>query len=89
LINNARGTLADENALYEMLKNGHLAGAALDVFENEPYKGNLAELDNVVLTAHIGSYALEVRKIMEMEAASNLLDELINLQIVKRGISPT
>ena len=72
-----------------MLKNGHLAGAALDVFENEPYKGNLAELDNVVLTAHIGSYALEVRKIMEMEAASNLLDELINLQIVKRGISPT
>jgi D-3-phosphoglycerate dehydrogenase len=51
-----------------------LGGAYLDVFAAEPYRGPLAELDNVVLTAHIGSYAQECRIGMEMEAAEKVID---------------
>ena len=73
LINVARGGVLDEKALFEALANGHLAGAALDVFEKEPYYGPLSAMDNVVLTPHIGSYALESRIIMEKQAVENLL----------------
>lgn len=73
LINASRGGLVDENALYGSLVNGHLAGAAIDVFKNEPYKGKLRELDNVTLTPHIGSYAKEGRIQMEMSAVDNLI----------------
>ncbi|MBF0412204.1 MAG: phosphoglycerate dehydrogenase [Desulfamplus sp.] len=76
LINAARGGLIDEDALYDALKSGHLGGAALDSFEQEPYLGNLKELDNVLLTSHIGSYALEGRIIMENQSVDNLLREL-------------
>jgi D-3-phosphoglycerate dehydrogenase len=73
LINAARGGLVDEQALYESLRAGHLAGAALDTFEEEPYRGPLRELPNVLLTAHIGSYAQEARALMEKQAWENLL----------------
>ena len=53
-----------------------MSGAALDVFEEEPYKGPLAELDNVILTPHIGSYAKEARIKMKIDAVENLLDGL-------------
>src|SRR3989304_1389259 len=76
LVNVARGGVVDEGALYHAFKDGHLAGAALDVFEQEPYKGNLKELDNLILTPHIGSYAKEARIKMEIEAAENLLKGL-------------
>ncbi len=76
IINTSRGKAVDEAALYELLKNGHLAGAALDVFEQEPYDGQLKSLDNVILTPHIGSYAKEARIKMEMEAMNNLLKGL-------------
>ena len=76
LINAARGGLIDEAALVAALSTGELAGAALDCFETEPYQGPLAELDNVLLTAHIGSYAIEGRVNMELAASTNLLDEL-------------
>lgn len=75
LINTARGGIIDEDALYEVLQAGHLAGAALDVFEQEPYEGRLRELPNVVMTAHMGSYAAEARMAMETEAAKNLIAE--------------
>lgn len=78
LINVARGGLVDEIALYNSLKNGRLAGAALDCFALEPYNGKLKELDNVVLTGHIGSYAVESRIMMETQAVENLLRELEN-----------
>jgi D-3-phosphoglycerate dehydrogenase len=74
LVNAARGGWVDETALLEALRSGKLGGAYLDVFAAEPYKGPLAELDNIVLTAHIGSYALECRIGMEVEAAQKLID---------------
>ena len=73
MINTARGGIIDENALCEALKNKRLCGAGLDVFKHEPYTGPLTELDNLVLTPHIGSYAKEIRITMEMEAAENLI----------------
>ena len=76
LVNVSRGGIVEENALYENLKKGHLAGAALDVFEKEPYNGKLGELDNVILTPHIGSYAKESRVYMELEATNNLIKGL-------------
>jgi D-3-phosphoglycerate dehydrogenase len=60
LINCARGGTVDEKALYTALKNGKIAGAALDVYESEPpEKSPLFELDNVVLTPHIGANTKE------------------------------
>lgn len=76
LINISRGGVVDEQALYNALKNQHLAGAAIDTFTNEPYSGPLKELDNVVLTPHVGSYAREARIKMEIEAVNNLFSGL-------------
>ena len=59
LVNVARGGVVDEEALYKVLKEGTIAGAAVDVFEHEPYQGKLAELDNVILTPHIGASTKE------------------------------
>jgi D-3-phosphoglycerate dehydrogenase len=75
-INVSRGGVAAEEPLLEALKNGQIAGAALDVFEKEPYAGPFIELDNVILTPHIGSYAKEARIEMETQAVINLLEKL-------------
>lgn len=79
LINAARGGLIDEAALVEALTSGHIGGAALDVFEQEPYQGPLLSCNNVVMTSHIGSLAKESRQRMELEAAENLLNGLIKV----------
>jgi len=76
VINASRGGIVNEDALYGMLKSGHLSGAAVDVFEQEPYNGPLKELDNVILTPHIGSYARESRIQMEIDAVKNLVAAL-------------
>jgi D-3-phosphoglycerate dehydrogenase len=76
IINVARGGLVDEEALFRLLQSGRIAGAALDVFAQEPYAGPLAELDNVILTPHIGSYAQESRIRQETDTVKNLLEEL-------------
>jgi phosphoglycerate dehydrogenase-like enzyme len=63
LINTARGSLIDEDALYEALDQGRIAGAALDVFENEPYtpsgKNDLRNLPNVIMLPHLASSTRE------------------------------
>lgn len=73
LINIARGGLVDEEYLYMILEDGSICGAALDVFETEPYLGKLRDLQNVILTPHVGSYAMEARVSMELEATNNLI----------------
>lgn len=73
LVNTARGGLVDEDALADALSSGSLAGAALDVYETEPYTGRLTTLDTVVLTSHTGSCARETRTLQETEAVRNLL----------------
>lgn len=77
LVNASRGGLVDETALQSALKEGRLAGAAIDVFEKEPYTGPLRDLDNVILTPHVGSYAREGRIRMEALAAANLIEGLV------------
>lgn len=76
IVNTSRGEIIEENALIQALKEKKIAGAALDVFEHEPYNGKLREIENVVLTPHIGSYAEEARCQMEVDAVQNLLKGL-------------
>ena len=76
LINLSRGGIVDEDALYQALKSKHIAAAAVDVFEHEPYTGPLSKLDNVVLTPHCGSNAVECRQEMERQAVRNLIESL-------------
>jgi D-3-phosphoglycerate dehydrogenase len=76
LVNTARGGLVDETALYDLLAAGKLAGAYLDVFADEPYQGPLRDLPQVLLSPHIGSYAVEARARMEDEAAGRLIEAL-------------
>ena len=79
LLNLARGEAVDEAALFRALKQKRIAGAALDVFVSEPYNGPLAELDNVILTPHLGSYALEAKLRMEVQSVENLIEVLENV----------
>ena len=74
ILNTSRGDLITESALVEFLTNNPSAGAYLDVFEQEPYQGALTQLQNVVLTPHIGTFTLETRSNMELEAAINLIN---------------
>ncbi|GIF08245.1 phosphoglycerate dehydrogenase [Actinoplanes siamensis] len=76
LVNTSRGSLIDESALHAALSDGRLAGAALDVYHQEPYQGPLAALPNAVLTPHIGSYTAETRTAMEREAVAHLIEGL-------------
>lgn len=77
LINTARGSVVDEAALYEALSSGQLGGAALDVFENEPYQPvqagkDLRTLDNVIMTPHVGSSTAAACRRMAARALKNI-----------------
>lgn len=85
LINTARGALVDEPALLEALKSGHLAGAALDVYSKEPKKADeplpeiisqLARLNNVLLTPHIGASTHEAQARIGEDLISQLRGKL-------------
>ncbi|HEF2147198.1 TPA: phosphoglycerate dehydrogenase [Campylobacter coli] len=73
LINTARGGIINEDDLYIALKENLIAGAAVDVFEEEPYKGKLRELNNVVLTCHMGASTMESRTDMETQAVEEVI----------------
>ncbi|SHN76794.1 phosphoglycerate dehydrogenase [Bradyrhizobium erythrophlei] len=84
LINNSRGTVVDLDALAAALRDGHLAGAALDVFPVEPssnserFDSPVQGLDNVILTPHIGGSTEEAQERIGREVARKLLDYCIN-----------
>lgn len=75
LINNSRGPVVDEKALYAALKEGRIAGVGLDVFEQEPtpVDNPLLKLDNVVVAPHISSASIETRAKMSEMVADNLV----------------
>jgi glyoxylate reductase len=75
LINNSRGPVVDEKALYAALKEGRIAGAGLDVFEQEPtpVDNPLLKLDNVIVAPHISSASVETRAKMSEMVADNLV----------------
>jgi glyoxylate reductase len=93
LVNNSRGAVIDEKALYQALKEGWIAGAALDVFDQEPtpVTNSLLKLDNVVVAPHISSGSHETRSKMARMAAENLIaffegrkpPNLVNREVLK------
>ncbi|MHA1581747.1 MAG: 2-hydroxyacid dehydrogenase, partial [Candidatus Baldrarchaeia archaeon] len=95
LINTSRGKVIDEKALYKALKEKWIAGAALDVFEEEPTPANnpLLKLDNVVVASHIASATHETRSRMAEMVAQNLIayfegkipPNLVNPEILKKA----
>lgn len=97
LLNVARGGIIDEKALYEALVNGHVAGAALDVFEKEPATDNpLVALDQVIATPHLGASTTEAQVGVALEVAREVIHALagepvmnaVNIPAVKRELMP-
>jgi glyoxylate reductase len=90
LVNTARGPIVDESALVDALRSGLIAGAALDVFENEPQvHPGLLDLDNVVLVPHLGSATFETRGAMAELAARNVAEVLAGRDPVTPVSPPT
>jgi D-3-phosphoglycerate dehydrogenase / 2-oxoglutarate reductase len=78
IVNCARGGLIDEAALYDALKSGHVAGAALDVFETEPATSSpLFELENVICTPHLGAATTEAQENVALQVAEQISDFLL------------
>lgn len=78
IVNTARGSVIDQDALVEALKSGKVAGAALDVFQKEPLSKihPLTEMDNVILTPHIGASSTEAMMRMAIQVTEEMLKAL-------------
>ena len=93
IVNAARGGLVDEGALAEAIQSGKVAGAALDVFETEPYAGPLLELEQVVVTPHLAGSTVEAQDragvmIAEQVAAAldgRIVSTAVNIPVVEHG----
>lgn len=78
ILNTSRGEVFKEKDLLDFLKKNKNASAGIDVFSEEPYKGNLLKLKNIITTPHIGSYSREIRNELEIESVLNLIKGLNN-----------
>lgn len=76
ILNSARGGLINEDALYELLTNGHVKAFWGDALWEEPYNGKLLECNNAILTPHVCTYTTDCREDMEMQATLNLIRDL-------------
>ena len=90
LVNAARGGVVDEAALYRALVDGHLAGAALDVFAEEPLPADhpLRSLSNVVLTPHLGAQTAEAQELVAIEIAEAVRDALLENDLSRAVNAP-
>ena len=73
IVNTSRGSIINEKALYEALKTKKIGGAAIDVYDKEPYEGKLTYVDNCLLTPHIGPMSMDCRSKMEVEAVQEVI----------------
>ncbi len=73
IVNTSRGKIINECALFEVLESGKIGGAAIDVYGEEPYYGDLTKLENCLLTPHIGPMSIDCRSRMEMEATQEVV----------------
>ena len=73
LINTSRGGIINENDLIVALEKGKFSGVAIDVFDQEPYKGSLSKFDRCLLTSHMGSMSIDCRSKMEIEAVEEVV----------------
>ena len=78
LINTSRGGIVNEHDLEIALRENQIAGAAVDVFEEEPYSGALINYDNCILTSHMGSMSIDCRTQMEVEATEEAVRFLLS-----------
>lgn len=89
LVNTSRGPVVDERALAEALRNGEIAGAALDVYEREPeVEPGLLDLENVVLAPHLGSATHEAREAMGMLCVEALRAVLLDGRVPGNAVNP-
>lgn len=73
IINTSRGGIVNEADLARIMEEGHLSGAAVDVFEHEPYEGPLCRIERCLLTSHMGSMSVDCRTRMEIEATEEVV----------------
>ena len=81
IINTSRGGIINEADLYDVMHSGHLSGAAIDVFEKEPYNGPLKKIERCLLTAHMGSMSVDCRTRMEIEATEEAVRFLMGKEL--------
>ncbi len=86
IVNTARGGIINEDDLADVLGDGHLAGAAVDVFCEEPYRGRLASIERCLLTSHMGSMSIDCRTRMEIEATEEAVRFLTGVPL--EGLVP-
>ena len=84
LINTSRGGIINESDLYQVMSEGHLGGAAIDVFQEEPYGGPLCEIDRCLLTSHMGSMSIDCRSRMELEATEEAVRYMSGVELGNR-----
>lgn len=85
IINTSRGGIINETDLFNVMKSGHLSGAAVDVFEHEPYNGPLKEIERCLLTSHMGSMSIDCRTKMEIEATEEVI-RFLEGKLLKREV---